>query len=259
MQGTAGNWSRLAGALFALGVFLAAGVTAVAAPMPNDGEQLQSRLDFEVKPSKLSGTRPAPVWTEIATRYRTADGSHPPAAKELRFGFDRHLALDLKGVPGCKLPTLQPRLHPGEIEAICRKSIVGRGEIAVEVEFPDQPRTTVEGRLVLVRVTDSPAGIDLVAHTFLTAPVTADVVTTVDIRRVNKGRIGWEAEFTIPKIAGAYGSLTDYALRIKRRFLSATCVGERLELRAVTLFADGSRRGARAVRPCTVAEADVRK
>lgn len=254
MQGTAGNGSRLAGVLIGFAIFLAAVVTAVAAPLPNDGNQLKSRLSFEIKPSKLSPTEPAPVWTEIATRYRTTDGSHPPPVKELRFQLDRQLALDLKGVPGCKLPTLGPRLHPGEIESICRKSIVGRGEIAVEVEFPDQPKTMVRGRIVYFRAVDSPAGIDLVARTLLTAPVTAEIATTVDIRRVSKGRIGWEALLSIPKIAGGAGSLTDYTLRIKRRFLSATCTDGRLAVRAVTTFADGQRSTAEAPRACRSSE-----
>lgn len=255
-----GNESRLTGVLIALGVFWAVVVMPVTAPASDGQEHLESRLDFEIKPSKLPRSEPAQVWTEIATRYRTGDGSHLPAAKALRFGFDRHLELDLKGVPGCKLPTLQPRLSPGEIESICRESIVGRGEISVEVEFPDQPKTVVDGRMVLVRVTDSSTGIDLVAHTFLSAPVTAEVVTTVDVRRANKGRIGWEAEFSIPKIAGAYGSLTEYTVRFGKRLLSATCVDERLELRAVTVFANGSRRSGHVSRPCVaVAEADPRQ
>jgi hypothetical protein len=258
MQGMAGNGSRFAGALTGLAVFLMAVAMAGAAAQPDKGGTLQSRLDFAIKPSKLSQAEPTPVWTEIAGRYRTDDDSHLPAAKELRLSVDRHLALDLKGVPGCRLPSLRPRPSPGEIEAICRESIVGRGEISFEVEFPDQPKTTVKGRLVLFRATDSPAGIDLVAHAFLAAPVTADIVTTVDIRRVNRGRFGWEARASIPKIAGGHGSLTDYSLRIGKRFLSARCVGRKLELRVATLFADGTVRRDRAVRPCGAVEEKAR-
>lgn len=243
-------------------VLAALGVVALIVPSTPgsaaDAAHLISLFRFEIAPSKLPRTERAPVSMEVSGSYRTGDGGHPPAARELRLEADRHLALDLKGVPGCKLPTLRPRLSPGEIEAICRKSIVGRGEISADVEFSDQAKTVVKGGLVLFRAADSPAAVDLVAHTFLSAPVAADLVATVDVRRVDKGRIGWEARFSIPKIAGGAGSLTDYSLRIGKRFLSATCV-DRFELRAVTFFVDGTSSGERAVRPCSVAEADPRQ
>lgn len=252
MRGKAGNGSRFAGALGVIAFLLTAAVMAGAAPLPRAPEHLIQHFNFAITPTKLSPTKPAPVRLEVSGKYRAEDGTHLPPATELRFLADRHLALDLKGVPGCKLPTLRPRLHPGQIESICRKSIVGRGEISVEVEFPDQPKTMVRGRLVLFRALDSPAGIDLVAHTFLTAPVTAEVVTTVDIRRVDKGRVGWEALLSIPKIAGGYGSLADYRLRIGKRFLSATCADGRFELSAVTTTTEGQWVPEKMVRPCVV-------
>lgn len=243
---------RFAAASGVIALLLTAAVMAGAAPLPKEPEHLVQHFDFEITPSKLSPTKPTPVRLEVSGRYRAGDGAHLPAATELRLQADRHLALDLKGVPGCKLPTLRPRLSPGEIEAICRKSIVGRGEISVEVEFPDQPKTTVTGRVVLFKAVDSPAGIDLVAFTFLPAPVTAEIVTTVDIRRVNKGRIGWEALLSIPKIAGGYGSLADYSLRIGKRFLSATCADRRFELSAVTTTTEGQWIPEKVVRPCVI-------
>lgn len=252
MRGTGGNGLRCAGALGAVVLLLTTVAMAAAAPLPNPPQHLIQRFDFEIMPSKLSPTKPTPVRMEVTGKYRAEDGTHLPAATELRFLADKHLALDLKGVPGCKLPTLRGRLGPGEIEAICRKSIVGRGEISFEVEFPDQPKTMASGRVVLVKAVDSAAGIDLVAHTFLSAPVTAEIAATVDIRRVNKGRIGWEALVSIPKVAGGYGSLANYSLRIGRRFLSATCADGRFELSVVTTTTEGRWVPEKAVRPCVV-------
>ncbi|MDX6635514.1 MAG: hypothetical protein QOF06_1717 [Solirubrobacterales bacterium] len=78
------------------------------------------------------------------------------------------------------------------------------------------------------------------------------------VRRVRKGRIGWEAVAAIPKIAGGAGSITDYTLKIGKRFLSATCVSH-FELRAVSIFVDGTRLRERSVRPCAVPKADLRQ
>src|SRR5689334_22041681 len=219
-------------ALSAVLVVAVVGMTA-AAVSSGDGSHLTPSFNFQTRPSKqLSRTEPAPVWMELAGSYRTDDGSHVPAATKLRFLADRHLGLDLRGIPGCELPFSRSRLSPGEIEDLCREAIVGRGEISVEVDFPGQPRSRANGRLVAVKPSGSPTDIDLVLHTFLPAPVTAELAIPVDFRRVNRGRIGWEAELSIPKIASGHGSLTRYSLRIGKRFLSATCVGERLELRA---------------------------
>jgi hypothetical protein len=197
---------------------------------------------------------------ETTGRYRTGDGSRVPPVKELWVQADRHLALDLKGVPGCGGYGIHSdvRRSPGEFEDLCRESIVGRGEVTFEVEFPDQPKVKVKGRSVLVKA-DGSATIDLVAHMFLPAPVTSEIAIPIDVRRVDKGRVGWEAKLLFPKIAGGYGSLIDYSSRIGKPFLSATCVGRQLELRAVTLFADGTSHGERAIRTCAVAKADPRQ
>jgi hypothetical protein len=251
MQGTAGNGPRLAGVAIGFAVFLATVVPTAAAPLPSEA---LSRLEFEIAPSKLSSTEPTPVRMEVAGRHRTADGSHLTPTKELRFQADRHLALDLKGVPGCRRPGLDVRRDVAKMEDLCPESIIGRGQISVEVEFPGQ-QLTVRERLIVYKASDSPAGIDLVAFTFLPAPVTAEIVIPIYIRRVNQGRIGWEARLSIPKIAGGAGSLTGYALRIGRRFLSATCVGGKLQLRVFSGFDDGTRRSERVVSPCTVAKA----
>ncbi len=216
-------------------------------------------FSFDVKPTKISRTEPTPVWMELTGKYSTEDGSHVPAAKTLQLQMDRHLALDLKGVPACRRPSLDIRRSTAQMENLCRKSIVGRGEISVEVAFPETVMTTVSERFVVFKADGRRAGIDLVAFTFLPAPVSAEVVIPIDLRRLGTGRIDWEARLSIPKIAGGSGSLTDYSLRIGKRFLSATCVGQRFELRAVATFADGSRLPEKAIRVCGVAKADPRQ
>lgn len=216
-------------------------------------------FSFDVKPTKISRTEPTPVWLELIGKYVTEDGSHVPATKTLQLQMDRHLALDLKGVPACRRPSLDIRRSTAQMEDLCRKSIVGRGEISVEVAFPELPMKTISERLVVFKADGGAVGIDMVAFAFLPAPATSELVIPIDIRRLGEGRIDWEARLSIPKIAGGAGSLTDYSLRIGKRFLSATCVGQRFELRAVATFADGSRLPEKAIRVCGVAEADARQ
>ncbi len=196
---------------------------------------------------------------ELIGKYVTDDGSHVPPVKTLQLQMDRHLALDLKGVPACRRPTSDVRRNTGQMEDLCRESIVGRGEISIEVDFPGVFMPTVSERLVVFKAGGKSAGVDMVAFAYLSAPVASELVIPIDVRRIGKSRIGWEARLSIPKIAGGSGSLTDYALRIGKRFLSATCVGQRFELRAVATFADGSRLPEKAIRVCFMAKADVRQ
>lgn len=243
---------RFAGALSAVAFLLTAAVMAGAAPLPREPRHLIQLFGFDFAPPKLSRTEPTPVRIEVTGKYRAEDGDRLPAATKLQLLADRHLALDLNGVPGCRRPGRDVRRDVDAMEALCRKSIVGRGHISVEVEFPDQPKLLVRERVIVYKASDSPAGIDLVVFTFLPAPVTSEIVIPVDIRRVNKGRFGWEAALSIPKIAGGYGSLADYSLRIGKRFLSATCADGRLELSAATTTVEGQWVPEKAVRPCVV-------
>ena len=107
----------------------------------------------------------------------------------------------------------------------------------------------------LARKPDGPV---LLAFVELPAPLTTMLAIPIKLRRLNRGPFGWEAR-PIPKLTGGYGFITEYSLRIGRRFLSASCVGGKLQLRVVSGFADGARRSERVARPCTVAEADPRK
>jgi hypothetical protein len=239
-------------------VTLSLAATTAAAASPG-AAHLPLFFSFDVQPTKISRTERVPVWMELTGKYLTEDGSHVPAAKMLQLQMDRHLALDLKGVPACRRPRPDIRRNTGQMEDLCRKSIVGRGELSVEVAFPEVPMTTVSERLVVFKADGRAAGIDLMVFAFLPAPVTSELVIPIDVRRIGEGRIGWEAHLSIPKIAGGNGSLTDYSLRIGKRILLATCVGQRFELRAVATFTDGSRLPEKAIRVCGVAEADPRQ
>ena len=44
-------------------------------------------------------------------------------------------------------------------------------------------------------------------------PVPAAIVTTVKIKKINRGRYGYEAKASIPKIADSSGSVKSFASR----------------------------------------------
>src|SRR6476659_7531943 len=133
----------------------------------------------------------------------------------------------------------------------CPRSVIGRGTISIEIAFPGDQAIPTSAPLTLWYGARSPGSVKLLAYAYLIAPASQELPIAIEVRRVRKGRIGWEAVAAIPKIAGGAGSITDYSLTIGKRFLSATCVSH-FELRAVSVFANGTRLRERSVRPCSV-------
>ena len=229
----------------------AAVAVAVSAPSPAaEAGHLPLFFNFGITPSKLPPKNPAPVTMSLSWKGGTDDGSHPPALRKLTLEGDRRIVFDGKGVPVCKGgPHFDVR--PSDIPKRCRKAAVGHGNLTVEVEFPNQELISVSGRLTLYNLGRKQGSIDLLARTFLVAPVTAEIVFKIEVRRINKERYGWRASAALPKIAGGYGSITDYSLRIGRRLLAATCTDGKLTLRSLSAFADGSKRRETVVRTCS--------
>jgi len=93
----------------------------------------------------------------------------------------------------------------------------------------------------------------LLANASLPSPVAREVAIPITIRKVDEGRVGWIATAAVPKIANGAGSITGYSLRIGKRFLTASCGGGRLELRALSYFVDGTKLLQTRVRTCSAA------
>ena len=212
-------------------------------------------LSFEVLPAKLPAAKAAPARLAITGKYHRVDGLHVSALKELRVMGDRHLALDLDEMPSCRLPGFGPRVdRSGE----CPESVVARGSITVATFFPGDRDIPTTSRLTLWKTGREQGGVKLFAYAYLTAPVVAELLIPVEIRRLPKGRFGWKAVASVPKIAGGAGSITDFTLTIRRKLLSATC-RRYFQFKSVSVLADGSRLDETFVRRCSVTEADVRQ
>ncbi len=214
-----------------------------------DAGHLPQLFDFWIAPHRLPARKPAPVTMSLSWKGGTDDGSHSPALRKLTIEGDRQIVFDATGLPVCEGgPHFDVR--PSDLPKRCRKAAVGHGQIVVEVEFPEEPPLSVEGELTLYNLGRKPGGLDLLARTFLPAPITGEIVFTIKVREIDKGRYGWRAIALLPKIAGGHGSITDYSPRIGKRLLSATCADGRLTLRALSEFADGTRRREMVARAC---------
>jgi len=245
---------RVAGSLAVLAAALAAFAAAATGADPVQ-PSLTARPDFEVTPRKLPPAKPMPARLSVSMRYRYSDETQVPALKELRLEGDKHIGIDLGDVSPCRMSGSGVKEDHSDS---CPGSVIGRGTISVDMAFVGDEVIPLSAPLTVWFGSRKRGGAKLIAYAFLKAPVSAELVIPVEVGRLRGGRIGWEATAAIPKIAGGFGSVTDFKLTIGRRLLSATCSGY-FKFRAVSTFADGTRLGEGFVRPCAVAEPDVRQ
>jgi hypothetical protein len=142
----------------------------------------------------------------------------------------------------------------------CGPSLLGKGTIRAEIEFPEAEPVEVKSALLAFNqgIRDGRTTIMVYAH--LGPPVSGSIVATVKVSKENKGRFGTKWAFAIPKIAGGYGSITEFNLTIHREFaykekrrsyLLAKCPDGHLNAHATSVFSDGSEQADQFVRACT--------
>jgi len=224
--------------------FAAAIATCMVAAAATFGQRPETPLPPELQVTFASQPAPIPVPSEgripvslrLATSIAFEDGSHPPPATELRFAFDRQFRLALGDVPTCPKSGIRSQSRTGEVA--CPEAKVASGWSRWDVAFPGQEPMQVSGRLTAYKIDSR----KLAIHTFLAAPVTADVVSTAELSRAPKGsRYGLRATAVIPKVAGGNGSLVNMSLRFRKGLFSLACPQRRFQSGLDSRFADGTR------------------
>jgi hypothetical protein len=240
------------------GSLVVAGVAGSAKPTVVRAGNLVLKLNGDVAPKALPKKKMAPVGLSISGDIATADGSHPPAARTVIADFDKHGAVNAQGLATCRSGQLQSR-NTSAAKAACRKAIVGSGRTTVRVQFPEQKPFFSSGPLVLFNGGVRGGVTTMYIHAYVNVPAPTAIVTTVKIKRIKKGRYGTRAIARIPRIAGGSGSVTRFAMKIKRTFkykgkqrsyLVARCADGRFFARGDVSFADGPRVFGTVVRGC---------
>ncbi|HEX2264992.1 MAG TPA: hypothetical protein VHH14_01790 [Solirubrobacterales bacterium] len=214
--------------------------------------EIETEFDGGFSPKALPKKGSAPITFFIWGKIRHVEGKHPPALREFQLEGDKNVVIDVKGLPTCTSGKLQAKTTAAARKA-CGPAIVGGGTTEAEVQFPDQPPIDVESELLAFNGGVKGGTTTLFIHAFLSAPVTAAIVTTVKVKKVRKGRYGTESIAKIPKIAGGSGSVTYFKLKFDRAkgILRASCPDGHLNARGTAVFADGTKASAAVVRPCT--------
>lgn len=219
---------------------LAAGGSALAA-------EVEAKFDATFKPTRLSQSKRTPLSPWVSLSFKTSDGTYPPALKEFEIEEDRHLRLNLKGVPVCP---------PGNVDEPpmkqrCKKALVGSGEMDTLIHFPEAIPILVRSEVTVYNAGLRDGVRTLLMDAFITVPTPAEIVTTVKVKHSELGRYGLKLVGSVPKIAGGSGSVTRLAFRFHKGIFTATCPADRqLDTHFNTTFAEGTRIAGEAVRAC---------
>ena len=207
--------------------------------------------DGGIFPSKLPKHGKAPVTARLSGEISTRDGAHPPAVKTIDIDIDKTIGIDAVGLPACRAGQLQSRSSAAAKNA-CPDAIVGSGEAEVEVAFPEQTPFRSTGPLVLFNGGVQGRTTTVLLHAYVNVPAPTAIVTKATITRIHRGRFGLHIAAKIPKIAGGSGSVTDFKLKVgrkftyrgrKKSFLVAGCPTGTWVTKGNVLFEDGTKLG----------------
>jgi hypothetical protein len=218
--------------------------------------------DGGFSPTKLPRDRFAPIKAHGFAKFETADGGIPPILDQIIFWFDKHGAVETRGLPVCTQAKLAATTTP-QARKLCPGAIVGTGFGKAVVNFPEQGPIPASSPITIFngpRVHGNPS---VLAHAHLTVPGPTTFVVPIEIQRVHDGRYGFKTVAKIPKIAGGYGTPTYGRLTIGRKwkykgktlsYVNASCVGGRLQAKGQFTFKDGTFLQGNVFKPCTVAK-----
>lgn len=187
--------------------------------------------DGGITPTKLPRHGKAPVTARLNGEISTRDGSHPPAFESIDLKVEKNISIDPVGLPTCRLSQLQATSSAAAKRA-CGDAIVGSGEAEVEVAFPEQAPFRSTGPLILFNGGQKGPTTTLLLHAYVNVPAPTAIVVPATVTRIHEGRFGLRIQATVPKIAGGSGSVTEFALKVgrkftykgkKKSFLSASC------------------------------------
>jgi hypothetical protein len=223
------------------------------------GETLVSAT-IDVAPRELPAKGGAPVEVSSVTRIGTNDGSAPGVLSELRFMFDKHGAVDAKGLPVCTVAKLEGTT-PQAARKRCAGAIVGEGSGRAQVRMPGKATAEISSPLTLFNAPPVKGMPSLLIHAYETVPVAQTVLVPVAIERINHGRYGFQVKIQVPEIAGGFGAATLAKATIGKTwkrggktvgYLSAYCAGGRLQVNGRITMADGSFFPGTLTSPCHV-------
>ncbi|MGN6258761.1 MAG: hypothetical protein ACTHN3_13615 [Solirubrobacterales bacterium] len=209
--------------------------------------QIEPEFSASFAPVKLSRSEQTPVSLHAAMRFKTSDGTPPPALQEFEIDEDRHAVLDLKDVPVCPRGTVE---SPPPQQR-CKDAVIGNGKMTVNIHFPEAEPMETKSELTVFNSGLRKDVRNLLIVGYLEVPTSAEIVISASVRRSKPGHFKLKLVGLIPKIAGGSGSVTYLGLQFRKGIFSARCEDRRLETGLGAKFIDGSFLTGKVLTSCT--------
>src|ERR1700729_3394261 len=228
-------------AVSAVGIATAAGgETPVTVKVGN----LEVTANGGLSPTALAKTKQTPIELKASGEVKEADGSHPPAARELIIEGDKNAEVHVKGIPTCASGKLQATDTAAALKA-CKPALIGEGQTTAQVAFAEQKPINVPAKLLLFNGGEKGGKITWFAHAYFSNPISGAIVTTITITKHKHGRFGTLAVAKVPQITGGSGSIISFNLKIKKNVagvnpISAKCTDGKLKVHVQAKFEDGT-------------------
>lgn len=246
----------LRGSLVAIAILLATAASAIALVLR--AGDIVVTTDGGFTPTTLPKHTFAPIRLHGYGRISTTDGSIPPVLEKIILFFDKHGAVETRGLPVCTAAKLRATTT-AEARKLCPGAIVGTGFGKAVVNFPEQPPIPATSPITIFNGPPKDGNPTVLAHAHLTVPAPTTFVVPIEIQKVHDGRYGFKTVAQIPRIAGGagtpvYGRLTiGRTWKYKGRTLSyanADCPDGHLEAKGQFVFKDGTQLQGELLKPC---------
>lgn len=214
--------------------------------------------DGGFKPTTLPKQSFAPITIKGHGKLSTLDGTLPPILKTIIFFFDKHGAVETKGLPVCTKGKLVATTTP-QARALCPGAIVGTGVGKAIVQFEESPPIPASSPITIFNGPRKHGNPTVLAHAHLTVPVPTTFVVPIEIQKVHDGRYGYKTVAEIPKIANGAGVPIYGRIAIGRKwtykgqkmsFINASCPDGHLQAKGQFSFKDGTFMQGTFVKPC---------
>lgn len=211
-------------------------------------------------PTTLPKRENAPIKLHGFAKFKTTDGSRPSPLRTLTIEFDKHGAVETRGLQKCTMQKLIATTTP-RARKQCPDAIVGAGFGTAVVELPEQRPIEASSALTLFNGPIKHGNPTVLGHAHLDYPAPTTYTILIEIEKINKGRYGFRTVAEFPRIANDYGSPTYGRLKIGREwtykgkklsYVNAHCADGRLQARGSVTFKDGSFAHGTFFRPCKV-------
>lgn len=241
-----------------LAAVLAAGASATAYAITAEIGPTFVSATASVEPRELPKRGGAPIVLRSVTRVGTKDGSTPPTLKTLEFLIDKHGSVNSKAFPICP-PAKLEGTTPSQARQRCAGALVGKGVGKALVTMPGKAPFRISSPLSFFNAPPSGGRPTLIAHGYEKVPVPKTLLVPIVIERVAKGRYGFQARVELPEVAGGYGApiLAEAGVGATRKrggkevgYISAYCVGGRLQVEGNLRFTNGDFFPATLTSPC---------